>query len=146
MKPHAFGSSSTTCSKGVDSTINCHHNIKSVLRVLKNGLNVGRKFHECSLWPVNMGCGFFLWKDDVEIRGTHHGEEMKTKADNVRFMTTAMVEQRAVQGQIAYLTKLLENEAKENKKFRQSVAFVFIAVVAFVGMLYMHFNTKKCIY
>ncbi|CAH9053928.1 unnamed protein product [Cuscuta epithymum] len=90
-----------------------------------------------------MGCGFFLWKDDVEIRGTHHGEEMKTKADNVRLMTTAMAEQRVVQGQIAYLTKLHENEAKENKKFRQSIAFVFIAVVAFIGMWYMHFNTKK---
>ncbi|CAH9140554.1 unnamed protein product, partial [Cuscuta epithymum] len=57
------GSSSTTSSSGTHVRINCHHNMSSVLRVVKNGVNAGRKFRGCCLWP-HENCHFFRWEDD----------------------------------------------------------------------------------
>ncbi|CAH9138853.1 unnamed protein product [Cuscuta epithymum] len=61
-KSRDCGSCSTKSIRGVNSKLNCHHSISSVVRVAKKGRNVGRKFHGCSLWP-DENCGFFKWED-----------------------------------------------------------------------------------
>ncbi|CAH9072923.1 unnamed protein product [Cuscuta europaea] len=60
------GSSKTESGREINPQVNCHHNMKSILRVVRNGVNAGKKYHVCSLWP-NDNCGFFKWGDGSEV-------------------------------------------------------------------------------
>ena len=44
-----FGSSSNHS----EVEVKCHHQIDSKLRMVRSGSNLGKKFYECSLWPVS---------------------------------------------------------------------------------------------
>ncbi|CAH9082974.1 unnamed protein product [Cuscuta epithymum] len=75
INSEAYGSSSTQSSAGTNLSMNCHHNINSVLRVVKNEKNVGRKFRGCSLWPEE-NCGFFRWDEGVNTHSSPQIEDV----------------------------------------------------------------------
>ncbi|KAH9626577.1 hypothetical protein KSS87_000654 [Heliosperma pusillum] len=57
-------SSSISTSPNLMNHLLCKHEIPAILRKVKKGIHVGKKFYGCSLWPDN-GCGFFEFEDKV---------------------------------------------------------------------------------
>ncbi|CAH9072905.1 unnamed protein product [Cuscuta europaea] len=63
---YGSGSSSMKSSTEANPKMYCYHNMNSTVRIVKNGLNFGKKYHVCCLWPVE-NCGFFKWEDDIKV-------------------------------------------------------------------------------
>ncbi|KAK9682739.1 hypothetical protein RND81_10G093200 [Saponaria officinalis] len=57
-------SSSISNSQNVRNHFLCRHQVPTILRTVKKGIQVGKRFHGCSFWPNN-GCGFFKLEDEV---------------------------------------------------------------------------------
>uniref|UniRef100_A0A803KQK6 GRF-type domain-containing protein n=1 Tax=Chenopodium quinoa TaxID=63459 RepID=A0A803KQK6_CHEQI len=71
---HQQRSASSSSSKsGVVAKMRCNCGREAVVRTVKNGPNLGKKFHSCPLWP-DTDCKFFKWVDG--------GDEI---ADDLRF-------------------------------------------------------------
>ncbi|KAK9734208.1 hypothetical protein RND81_04G122700 [Saponaria officinalis] len=76
MKSRSTGGSScnasSNCSK-FQAEVYCHHKLSAVLRTAKKGVNEGKMFYGCPLWPKN-SCGFFVLVNDLGADATlsHH--------------------------------------------------------------------------
>ncbi|XP_057250270.1 uncharacterized protein LOC130591265 [Beta vulgaris subsp. vulgaris] len=81
MKSASSGSSSWRSAERVTL---CYHNTPPKLRTTKTrGLNYGRKFYGCALWPKS-DCGFFLWVDENQIGDVEdHSREKEMLIDEL---------------------------------------------------------------
>ncbi|KAK9668368.1 hypothetical protein RND81_13G055600 [Saponaria officinalis] len=57
-------SSSISNSQNVRNHLLCRHEVPMILRTVKKGIHVGKRFHSCSFWH-NHGCEFFKLEDEV---------------------------------------------------------------------------------
>ncbi|KAL2902546.1 DNA topoisomerase 3-alpha [Bienertia sinuspersici] len=64
MSRHNSSSSgSSSCLRPIQSSYVCSCGGVAVVRTVKAGPNIGRRFHGCPLWP-HTSCNFFKWVDD----------------------------------------------------------------------------------
>uniref|UniRef100_A0A803N2G8 GRF-type domain-containing protein n=1 Tax=Chenopodium quinoa TaxID=63459 RepID=A0A803N2G8_CHEQI len=57
----SFGSGSSSSSRGgLNQRVKCNCGRDAIVRTVRNGPNVGMRFHGCPLWPER-GCVFFKW-------------------------------------------------------------------------------------
>ncbi|KAK9733370.1 hypothetical protein RND81_04G063200 [Saponaria officinalis] len=84
MKRSSSSSSNSFGSKNT-KVVFCNHSLAAVLRTVKKGPNVGKKFYGCSLWPVvkQNGCGFFqLEETQVDVGSNSTNSDLKTQIKN----------------------------------------------------------------
>uniref|UniRef100_A0A803L510 GRF-type domain-containing protein n=1 Tax=Chenopodium quinoa TaxID=63459 RepID=A0A803L510_CHEQI len=89
------GSSSSTSSRNyslVASKMKCRCGLEAITRTVKNGENVGLKFHGCPRWPDG-DCGFFEWAhvnpkvvDDLRFQVFERDTQVAEKEMEIDFL------------------------------------------------------------
>ncbi|KAK9705043.1 hypothetical protein RND81_07G029300 [Saponaria officinalis] len=111
----------------------CKHNVGAVLRTVKKGKNVGRKFYGCAYWPEN-DCGYFVFVDDKfsETNSQNQGlrrERRCCKCEDEQ-IESVKLENRMLKKEVA--------ELKLDVKRLVIVIIVFCVVFVFYSMFKNH--------
>ncbi|CAH9144331.1 unnamed protein product [Cuscuta epithymum] len=92
----------------------------------------GRQFYGCQRWKDGLGCGYFLWKDDVVA--FHENNEAYLGVNGSMESTIHELERlmSVMQLDIETIKQVLESEAKEKmfwKRMWQGLLIFILAVV-----------------
>ncbi|KAK9683777.1 hypothetical protein RND81_10G163800 [Saponaria officinalis] len=125
MKMRSVSGSSNSAQK----SILCKHNLDAVLRTIKNGKNVGRRFYGCPLWPQN-GCNFFMFEKEADCSVGNRRSEIGSFGDDV-------FEKKPMEDEIMKLktkNKKLKNQVTELKT---EVKLLKLAVLGLAMWLFL---------
>ncbi|CAH9133721.1 unnamed protein product [Cuscuta epithymum] len=109
---------------------NCLCGVKARLCTTRES---GRQFYGCQRWKDGLGCGYFLWKEDVagfhEDNGAYMGVTGRLEASIQELNRVMLVMQHDIQS----IKMVLETEAKEKifwkRMWQGLVIFVVVAVL-----------------
>ncbi|KAK9672379.1 hypothetical protein RND81_12G096900 [Saponaria officinalis] len=111
-------SSSSSNSIGSRNTkvVFCNHSLAAVLRTVKRGPNVGKKFYGCSLWLQN-GCGFFQLEEmqaDVGSNSTTSDLEAQIKNYEAKLKKLKLKNEKLIM-EVSMLKVKVEKHSKGEK-------------------------------
>ncbi|KAK9714028.1 hypothetical protein RND81_06G066600 [Saponaria officinalis] len=127
MKMRSVSGSSNSALK----SILYKHNVDAVLRTIKNGKNICRRFYGCPLWPQN-GCNFFMFEKETDCSVGNRRAEIGSFADDV-------FEKKPMEEKIMKLktkNKILKNQVTELKT---EVKLLKLAVLGLAMCLFLLF-------
>ncbi|KAK9741633.1 hypothetical protein RND81_03G118500 [Saponaria officinalis] len=111
-----YSSSSNSIGSRNTKVVFCNHSLAAMLRTVKKGPNVGKKFYGCSLWPQN-GCGFFQLEEmqaDVGSNSTTSDLEAQLKNYEAKLKKLKVKNEKLIM-EVSMLKVKVEKHSKGEK-------------------------------